>query len=372
MSDQELVTTDTFRLDPEPSMVAEIGPRDVSPSLEMLFNPVKFAQATHVAKLLSQSESVTPSAWLNKPSACFTVVTMAYNWGLCPFAVMGAAFPLPGGKMGLQGKLIRAIFNQSRAFRRLPVPRFLGDWSKVIGCFDVVQSTKLDEKGQPKTYPKPRWKPQDPALIELGVELTFQLHGFPEETYTFYLHQVGIMFATTWATDPQGQINNAACRAMASARVPWIVLGGAIFDGDVIPPSDTTPQTGPAAVPEPSGDSLDAFVMEQRAKAKSDAPKTPSPPPHQPETVGPRPVAPRAAQPDPDLGSTAQPMLSMAIVGNAAPMRFSSMDELVAYARADFDDNKGRPKWVQQWKRINAALLGEPAIQQLLTELNIP
>ena len=231
-----------------------------SPALAIWFDQAVFDRARQIATYIARAEGFTPPHLVGKPEACFMVVELALTWRLSPSAVARSTYPIPGGKVGYEGKLCQAILENSGKLVgpvkyqhygavtiRLPshaeitlksndpaLAEFIRDkgaveirrkdWSAVMGKF------KLTRGNSGKEYPAPTWTRED--AIGLGVTVIAQVKGEVDvRRWDFDLEQAYPLNSTLWATDPRSQICYTAVRRFGNLAAPGLYMG-VPFDGD--------------------------------------------------------------------------------------------------------------------------------------------
>lgn len=226
----------------------------MSPALRIMLDDRLFERAKAIAHYMAKGDGVVPRHLLNKPEACFAVVTRAMTWGLDPYAVAASTYQTPGGNVGFEGKLVQAIIENSGSldgpvrffhFGTLTYKTKEGatikvrtidtdqveelrqngatlqarkDWDAVIGKFEI----KTGKSGNP--YPAPTWNRSDAE--GLGVEVRAQVHNETDlRTWPFLLIQAFPLNSTLWATDPKSQICYTAVRRFANLAAPGLLMG---------------------------------------------------------------------------------------------------------------------------------------------------
>jgi hypothetical protein len=100
---------------------------------------------------------------------------------------------------------------------------WFGDWSKVIGKFEVA-------KGDKGEYRKPGWKLADED--GLGVRVWATLAGEPEpRVLELLMAQARVRNSTLWADDPKQQLAYLAQKRWARLFAPDVILGVYSADG---------------------------------------------------------------------------------------------------------------------------------------------
>jgi hypothetical protein len=199
------------------------------PSLRILLDDGFYNRVKQLAGVMSKAVGFTPRHLLDKPEACFAVITMALDWRLSPNFVGRHTYQTPGGSIGFDGALVQSALEQSQKFVGAPMFEYHGDWTSLLGKFVVTKS----EKGA--DYVKPTWTQKD--AVGLGVIVRWYVRGekvarvWPGEKEPFWLTQCFPLNSPLWATDPKTQIAYLAIRRFANLTSPGI-LGAAAFDQD--------------------------------------------------------------------------------------------------------------------------------------------
>lgn len=200
------------------SLMAMMG-GTMSPALAIFLDDRLFQRCKEVSNILAQAEGVTPQHLINKPQACFSVVSMALIWKLSPMMVAQSTFAIPGsGKIGYEGKLCQAILENSGKIEGNVKFEYFGEWDKILGKFDK----KKNDRG--KEYAVRGWTDKDEE--GLGVIVRAQIHGEVEpREFSFLLKQAFPRNSTLWATDPKTQLGYTAVRRFGSVAAPGIFMG---------------------------------------------------------------------------------------------------------------------------------------------------
>ena len=187
---------------------------------------------------MARAEGIVPPHLINKPVACYAVLTRALTWRLDPFAVAQSTYATPGGKVGYEGKLVQAILENSGRIEGAITFEHYGDWSKVEGKFKkndrvfVPTYTEADEAG-------------------LGVIVSAKVIGEAKRREVdVSLRTCHPRNSTLWALRPKQQIMYAAIRVFANVAAPSLFMGipfSTDLTGDGM--IDVTPDTGAPARP---------------------------------------------------------------------------------------------------------------------------
>lgn len=196
--------------------------RSLPLSLRVWFDDAMFNRIQTITRYLARATGITPKHLIGKEEACFSVVVDSLNWRLSPYMVARSTFQTPDGKIGYEGKLVGAILEQSGAFVEPPRPEYFGDWSKVLGKFEIVRKAQDGERE--KSYPKALYTKADEQGLGVIVRGRLRDEETPRE-FRLELTQCYPRFSTLWATDPRTQIYYTALRRFASAAVPHLMFG---------------------------------------------------------------------------------------------------------------------------------------------------
>jgi hypothetical protein len=199
-------------------------------AMQIMLDPRLTTQVKEIARLMSTADGFTPRHLIDKPSACFAVVTRAIGWRLDPYFVAMNTYQTPGGAIGFMGKLCQAILEQSGRMVGPIEYEHTGDWGIVTGMFELKAGAKGGE------YPSPTWKREKEGKL-LGVIVRGTVRGeskprvWPGEGKPFMLSQCYPLNSPLWATDPATQICYLAVRRFGDIAVPG-VYGGVPFSVD--------------------------------------------------------------------------------------------------------------------------------------------
>src|ERR1700683_1698722 len=87
----------------------------ISPALRVLLDDRLFDRAKIISGYMAKADGMIPKHLLGKQEACFAVVMRSLTWGLDPYAVAVSTYQTPGGSVGVEGKLVQAILENSGA-----------------------------------------------------------------------------------------------------------------------------------------------------------------------------------------------------------------------------------------------------------------
>lgn len=152
-----------------------------------------------------------------------------------PYAVAQKTF-LVNGVLGYEAQLIAAVINSSSAVQDRFHFEWFGDWTKVIGKFDIRKS----DKGE---YRVPGWKLADEEGLGVRVWATLKSETEPREL-NLLLAQARTRNSTLWADDPKQQLAYLAQKRWARLYCPDVILGVYTPDElDTPPEKDITPHS---------------------------------------------------------------------------------------------------------------------------------
>ena len=220
----------------------EAGLPDLIPSLtdptlpigvRIMLDEGLFNRVNALAEMMSKAQGATPPHLLGKQGACFDVISQALTWRLAPGAVAKATYALPGGKLGYEGKLVQAIAESSGRMETQFEREYFGPWENVEGKFEVRNSRKTDDNGNPKKYVAASYTDKDEEGCGLTISCKMKNREKPDQ-FTFYLRQAYPRNSTLWATDPKTQLYYTAIRRFMSVVAPSLVMG-VPFQDDVLP-----------------------------------------------------------------------------------------------------------------------------------------
>lgn len=309
----------------------------MAPALAIWLDDRLFERAKMIAKYLAAAEGFVPQHLLNKPEACFAVVSRSLTWKLDPYAVACATYQTPGGRVGFEGKLCQAILENSGKVEGGVRFEHYGDWQKIKGKFVIQKS----EKG--RDYPAPTWTRDEAREWGLGVTVRAKIRGeLDPREWSLDLDQCFPLNSTLWATDPKSQICYTAVRRFSNLAAPGLFMGvpfdredDSFMPGDDArsinepPPRPVKPEAKPVDVPvEPQ----QSVVREQppadtTATGKAQVADKPSKPRQTraakpQEASAPEPVQEAVVQPEPQP----EPQQPGEQTSDDAPIAFSLTD----------------------------------------------
>lgn len=231
--------------------------------LAVFFNEPLYQRCKQIAGVLAKAEGVTPRHLLNKPEACFAVISRSITWNLDPVAVMCSTYQTPNGAIGYEGKLVQAILENSGKLDGGVEYELFGPWEKVRGNF------KFDTSAKGHKYAVAGWKDTDEK--DIGVRVKAKVKGeVSKREESFFLETFWPRNSTLWALRPEQQIKYAACRAFANTVMPGVMMGIPFdfdpSDVDTGPMTDITPPKPTKSEFEQSPHRHDAKLQEWTAR----------------------------------------------------------------------------------------------------------
>lgn len=225
-------------------------------AFSLLMDPTSLQTLDSVATMMSTGKVTVPQH-LRAPQGskgdCFAIVLQSMQWQMNPFLVAQKTF-LVNGVLGYEAQLVAAVINNSGVI----VDRFnfewFGDWTKIIGKFKEITSTKkVDEAtGLPKKYIVPAWNLADEA--GLGVKVWATLRGETRpRVLELLMVQARTRNSTLWTEDPKQQLAYLAQKRWARLYAPDVILGVYTPD-ELMPPAEVHM----GAVDEVGGEKPDA------------------------------------------------------------------------------------------------------------------
>lgn len=206
-------------------------------AFSLLMEPSSLQTLDSVAAMMASGKVTVPQHLRGSKGDCFAIVLQSMQWQMNPFLVAQKTF-LVNGVLGYEAQLVAAVINNSGVI----VDRFnfewFGDWTKIIGKFKEITSTKkVDEAtGLPKKYIVPAWNLADEA--GLGVKVWATLRG--EKTprvLELLMVQARTRNSTLWTEDPKQQLAYLAQKRWARLYAPDVILGVYTPD-ELMPPAE--------------------------------------------------------------------------------------------------------------------------------------
>ncbi|WP_418134760.1 RecT family recombinase [Aeromonas veronii] len=214
-----------------------------------------------LANIMATGKATIPQEYRNSPGDCLAVVMQAVQWGMNPFAVAQKTH-FVSGKIGYEAQLVNAVITALAPTKDRLHFEWFGDWSKVIGKFDI-------RKGDKGEYRVPSWTLKDEEGLGIKVWATIKGEDEPR-MLELYLAQARTRNSTLWADDPRQQLAYLATKRWARLYCPDVIMGVYTpdeFEGERVERDVTPPSSGSRA--------LDA-MRSQRPVIEAE--------PHQPES----------------------------------------------------------------------------------------
>lgn len=232
----QLSTVADFQAQQPTTQVSQIGQN-------LTLDVASMGAMVNLANIMSTGKATIPQEYRNSPGDCLAVVMQAVQWGMNPFAVAQKTH-FVSGKMGYEAQLVNAVITALAPTKDRLHFEWFGDWSKVIGKFDI----KRGDKGE---YRVPGWNLKDEE--GLGIKVWATIRGEDEpRVLELYLAQARTRNSTLWADDPRQQLAYLATKRWARLYCPDVIMGVYTPDEfeDARVERDVTPSAtaGPGAV----------------------------------------------------------------------------------------------------------------------------
>lgn len=201
-----------------------------------------------LANVMATGKATVPQEYRNSPGDCLAVVMQAVQWGMNPFAVAQKTHFI-SGKIGYEAQLVNAVITSLAPTKDRLHFEWFGDWTKVIGKFEV----KKNSEG--KEYRVPAWSFKDEE--GLGVKVWATLKGEDEpRVLELLLAQARTRNSTLWADDPRQQIAYLGTKRWARLYCSDVIMG--VYTPDEL--DDIKPEREINPAPQSSGSrALDAM-----------------------------------------------------------------------------------------------------------------
>lgn len=192
-----------------------------------------------LANIMATGKATIPQEYRNSPGDCLAVVMQAVQWGMNPFAVAQKTH-FVSGKIGYEAQLVNAVITALAPTKDRLHFEWFGDWSKVIGKFDIKKNT------EGKEYRQPGWSLKDEEGLGIKVWATIKGEDEPRMLELF-LAQARTRNSTLWADDPRQQLAYLATKRWARLYCPDVIMGVYTpdeFDGERVERDVTPPSSG--------------------------------------------------------------------------------------------------------------------------------
>lgn len=243
-------------------MSNEIQEYNANISAVQIFNDAGlFDRATQLARVMATSKSMVP-AHLRTEGDCLGIILDSWSWKLNPFAVARKTH-IVNGNLGYEAQVLAAAINNSPDIEGSFHFEWFGDWSKVIGKFDI----KKNEKGQ--EYRVPGWKLAEEEGIGIRVSATKKGENEPR-VLELLLAQARVRNSTMWADDPKQQLAYLVQKKWARLYAPGIIMG-AYSDDEIMDmePKDITPQKQGGVYAKPKNEPDNGLVEKEVDRLKA-------------------------------------------------------------------------------------------------------
>lgn len=199
------------------TLVANATEHQERPAInQMVLGGDSMDKMLRLADVMATSKCTVPTEYRNSPGDCLAVVMQAMQWGMNPFALAQKTHFI-SGKICYEAQLVNAVITSMSPTRDRLHYEWFGDWSKVIGKFQI----KKGEKGE---YRVPGWTMADEECLGVRVWATLNGETEPREL-ELLLAQARTRNSTLWADDPRQQLAYLAVKRWARLYVPDVILG---------------------------------------------------------------------------------------------------------------------------------------------------
>jgi hypothetical protein len=336
--------------------------RAVRPSIQVMLDPKLFAHVQAVAKMMSRAEGMIPKHLIGREAACFWIVVNSCDWGLNPFQVASATYETRNNKLGFMAVLVHAIMQASGQLDEPITPRYIGDWSPIIGAYRITERV---ENGRTIRVAEPTWTDEIARASGAGIVLSTVVRKKPID-FEFFLYQAWPRHSVLWATDPKTQLFYAALRRFATAHLSSALMG-LVIEGDddeaIYTPReavDVTPATPPAApTTSPRQDVVEIAQKRRAARARSAAPQTPAEPNENAQPLG---TADSSRDhvdvEDTEDDETKPPpgSIYIRVPGERAIRALPNVEQAAAFVVAARKRFAANPEWAEAMSKLNAKL----------------
>lgn len=179
-----------------------------------------------VSDMMSKSRNTVPKHLRDNQGGCLAVTMQAMRWNMDPFALAQKTYTVNAdAPVAYEGQAIIAALNNSPLLATRLNFEWFGDWTKIVGKFKEVTSTKKkDDEGQFKKYIVPDWNIEDEK--GLGVRVWSTLVGEKEpRVMELLMTQVRTRNSGLWTEDPKQQIGYLSGRRWGRLHAPDVIMG---------------------------------------------------------------------------------------------------------------------------------------------------
>lgn len=152
--------------------------------------PENMAQATELAKVMSQSKITLREHFRGEVGDCMAVVMQAMRWGMDPYLVANKSY-IVNGQMGYEAQLVHAVVLSKAPLVGRPRPEYSGEGLNR----QCTISAYLADEEEPFEYTSPK-------ICEIKVQNS-----------------------PLWTSDPDQQLFYYSIRAWARRHTPEVLLG---------------------------------------------------------------------------------------------------------------------------------------------------
>lgn len=186
----------------------------------LLLDQAAMANMMKLADFMASAKSTVPQAYRNNPGDCLAVVMQATQWRMNPYTVAQKTHFI-NGNIGYEAQLVNAVISNSGAIKGQFHYEWFGEWTKVIGKFEIKTSTKDNKTSE---YRVPGWNLKDEE--GLGIKIWATLKGETEpRVLELLLAQARTRNSTLWADDPKQQIAYLAQKRWTRLYAPGVIMG---------------------------------------------------------------------------------------------------------------------------------------------------
>lgn len=173
-----------------------------------------------LADTMASGRCTVPTHLRSSPGDCLAIIMQSVQWRMNPFAVAQKTH-LVNGILGYEAQLVNAVINTMAPTKDRIHYEWYGDWSKVIGKFEIKTSNK---DGKTSEYRVPGWKLDDEEGLGIRVWATLKGETEPREL-ELLLAQARTRNSPLWADDPRQQLAYLAVKRWSRLYTPDVILG---------------------------------------------------------------------------------------------------------------------------------------------------
>lgn len=222
------------------------SPQQTGVGRNLTLDAASMSSMVALAKIMSTGKATIPREYQGSEGDCLAVVMQAVQWGMNPFAVAQKTHFI-SGKIGYEAQLVNSVITALAPTKDRLHFEWFGDWTKVIGKFEV----KKNQEG--KEYRQPGWKLADEE--GLGVRCWATMKGEDEpRMLELLLAQARTRNSTLWADDPRQQLAYLAVKRWSRLYCPDVIMG--VYTPDEL--EESKPERD--ITPTPQGSGLDRLL----------------------------------------------------------------------------------------------------------------